>query len=71
MKALIITCRILFAVFVVWGVFDFGLGTLSDIIVGYFGVPFTWAAVIVSVLVGIFGGISVFRVRKGSDNDRP
>lgn len=64
MKVVIIICRILCVVVGVWGFVDFGLGTLGEIIVRLFGLSQIWAAAIVSAMVGVFGALSLFRVRQ-------
>jgi len=64
MKVVIIICRILCVVVGVWGFVDFGLGTFGEIIVRLFGLSQIWAVVIVSAMVGVFGALSLFSLKK-------
>ena len=64
MKVLIILCRISFGVVGVWGFVDFGPGTLGELLIRHFGVSQIWAAAIVSAMVGVFGALSLFHLKK-------
>ena len=64
MKVMIIVCRMLFVVVGVWGVGDVGCGSLVDLIEETGVVSSVGAAGIVSLMVGIFGAISLFSTKK-------
>ena len=64
MKVLIIICRVLFVVVGVFGFVDIGQGTLCEIIAEHFSIFQTWSIAIVSVMVGAFGALSSFPLKK-------
>ncbi len=64
MKIIIIICRVLFVVTGGLGFIDFGQGNFCEIIAKIFECSYTNAALIVSAMVGTFGALSLFPLKK-------